>query len=423
MRYVIIGNSVAAINGVEGIRRVDPDGDITLISREPIHAYSRPLISYFLAGQVDARRMEYRPSAFYRDYGVTALLGQTAETLDVEKSEVILKGGRRIPYDRLLIATGGVPFVPPIKGAQAEGVTTFTTYDDAKALRRRVRGIKKAVILGGGLIGIKAMEGLQAHGVDITVVELMDRILGLVLDQTASGILERALEKEGVHLAKGTTIRKVVSGPDGKVTGILLEDGRDLEADHVIIAIGVRPNLSVVRETPVKTNRGILVDETMRTSIENIYAAGDVAEATDLLSGEKRVIPILPGAARQGKIAGMAMAGRDVPYLGGMVMNSVEVAGIPAISAGVMNPREGEGYEIKRLIRRKEGIYRKMVLKDNRLVGFILIGAIDRAGVYTGLIREHIDVRGFKNRLLDLDFGYIDFPRDLRSYKLSTVYM
>lgn len=423
MRYVIIGNSAAAVGGVEGIRRIDPEGEITLISKEPYPVYSRPLISYFLAGQVDARHMGYRPSSFYKDYGVAPLLGKEAETVDTEKSEVVLIDGQRIPYDRLLIATGGVPFVPPIKGVESRGVTTFTTYDDAKNLKRLVRGIKRVVILGGGLIGIKAMEGLQAHGVDITVVELMDRVLGLVLDKTASGILERELQREGIHLAKETTIREIAPDSEGKVSKVVLENGQALKVDHVIIAIGVRPNLSVVEGTSIKTNRGILADNTMRTNIPNVYAAGDVAEAVDLLSGERRVIPILPNAYRQGNVAGISMAGGEASYLGGLVMNSVEVGGIPAISAGIMNPPDGKGFEVKRFLDRKNHLYRKMVIRENRLVGFILIGAIDRAGIYTGLIRERIDVHPFKHRLLKMDFGVIDFPKDLRTYKLSTTYM
>ncbi len=423
MKYVIIGNSAAAIGGVEGIRRVDPEGEIILISKEPYATYSRPLISYFLAGQVDARHMAYRPASFYRDTGVTALLGREAARVDTEASRVILADGEAVSYDRLLIATGGVPFVPPIEGADAGGVTTFTTWDDAKALKRLAPSLKKVVILGGGLIGVKAMEGLQAHGIDITVVELMDRILGLVLDKTASGILEKKLVQEGVTLRKGTTIRKIVPGGDGKVREVLLENGESLEADHLIIAIGVRPNLRVAADTPIACGRGILVDDAMRTNVPHVYAAGDVAEATELLSGEKRVIPILPNAYRQGKIAGMAMAGQESAYLGGLVMNSVEVGGIPAISAGLMNPPEEAGYEVKRFLDKKNNVYRKMVLKDDRLIGFILIGAVDRAGIYTGLIRERIDVGPFKRRLLESDFGVIDFPRDLRSYKLSTVYM
>jgi len=423
MKYVIIGNSVAAIGGVEGIRQVDPEGEIILISKEPYATYSRPLISYFLAGKVDTRHMAYRPATFYKAHDVTALLGKEASRLDTKNAKVILTDGEEISYDRLLVATGGVPFVPPIKGIEAKGVTTFTTWDDAKALKRLVPALKKVVILGGGLIGVKAMEGLQAHGVDITVVELMDRILGLVLDKTASGILEKKLVQEGVTLKKGTTIKEIISGEDGKVREVSLENGETLEADHVIIAIGVRPNLEVVKDSLIECGRGILVDESMQTSVPNVFAAGDVAEAMELISGEKRVIPILPNAYRQGKIAGMTMAGREVPYLGGIVMNSVEVGGIPAISAGLMNPEEKAGYEVKRRLNKRENTYQKMVIKDNRLVGYILIGAVDRAGIYTGLIRERIDVKPFKNKLLDSDFGFIDFPKDLRSYKLSTTYM
>ncbi|NIA10476.1 MAG: FAD-dependent oxidoreductase [Nitrospiraceae bacterium] len=423
MKYVIIGNSAAAIGCVEGIRKYDSGGEILLVSKEPYATYSRPLISYYLAGQVDARHMGYRPASFYKTHRVTTLLGSEVVGLDTKDKTVRLSDSRELAYDKLLIATGGVPFVPPIEGSDAEGVMTFTTWDDAKRLKRLVPRLKKVVILGGGLIGIKAMEGLQAHGTDITVVELMDRILGLVLDKTATGFLERKLKEEGVHLVKETTIKKIHKDNADRAVGVTLENGRELATDQVIIAIGVRPNIGLVKDSPVKTNRGIVVDYFMRTSEADVYAAGDVAEAVDILYHEPRVIPILPNAYKQGKVAGSSMTGNETEYPGGMVMNSVEVGGIPAISAGIMNPPDDEGYEVKRLLDRKNAVYRKMVIKDNRLVGFILIGAIDRAGIYTGLIREGVDISPFKNHLTDLDFGVICFPKDLRTYKISNVYM
>jgi NAD(P)H-nitrite reductase large subunit len=423
MKYVIIGNSAAAIGCVEGIRKYDSNGEILLVSKESYATYSRPLISYYLAGQVDAKHMGYRPASFYKAHHVTALLDAEAVKLDTKDKTVRLTDGRELPYDKLLIATGGVPFVPPIEGSDAGGVMTFTTWDDAKRLKRLVPRLKKVVILGGGLIGIKAMEGLQPHGTDITVIELMDRILGLVLDKTAAGFLERKLKTEGIHLIRETTINKILKNDAGRAVGVTLQNGAELPADQIIIAIGVRPNTGLVKDSPVKTNRGIVVDSFMQTSETDVYAAGDVAEADDILHHEPRVIPILPNAYKQGKVAGSNMAGNKTEYPGGMVMNSVEVGGIPAISAGIMNPPENEGYEVKRFLDRENTVYRKMVIKDNRLVGFILIGAVDRAGIYTGLIRENVDVSPFKNRLTDLDFGVICFPKDLRTYKISTVCM
>jgi len=417
MRYVIIGNSAAAVGAIEGIRSCDKDGEITVISNESYRAYSRPLISYFLAREVDAGRMFYRDKNFYEKNKVRTMLGKKAVALDLEKKAVLLEDKQKVSYDKLLMATGGNPFVPPLKGLDKDNVFTFTTWDDAKKLDKLVDQIKKVVVIGGGLIGMKATEALQARGLKVVVVELADRVLSLALDKKASDMVEEQLRKVGVEVITDNTVTEI-TGPDRKVKGVILKDGSAIECDAVIVAIGVKPNTELVDGTEIDVNRGIVVDDNMRTNVPDVYAAGDVAEAPELLSEENRVIPIWPGAYSQGNVAGYHMAGGEKEYLGALPMNSIEFFGLPTISVGMSNAG-GKEFEVLSKYDPKEKSYKRIVLKDDVVVGALFIGAIDRAGIYTGLIKEKADVKNFKEELLSDNFGYVSFPKKLRIKKLQ----
>ncbi|MFW6119148.1 MAG: NAD(P)/FAD-dependent oxidoreductase [Planctomycetota bacterium] len=418
--YVIIGNSVAAMGAVAGIRSVDAERRITVISRESHHTYSRPLISYLLGGKVDEEGMLYRAADFYDRNNIRPTLGVEASCVNPEAKTVETDDGCTLCFDKLLIATGGDPIVPPdVEGVEADGVFTFTTWDDAREIEAYVEGhgVEKAVIVGGGLIGLKSMEALVERGIETTVVELADRILGATFDQTASELARRQLERAGVTVLCKTTVSRIEAA-EGEVSGAVLRDGTRLPCGLVIFAIGVRPNVAIVRGTSVEVDRGVVVDDGMRTSAEDVYAAGDVAQARLLLREGKRPIPIFPNAYRQGLIAGVNMAGGDATWKGGVAMNSVEVLGLPTISVGITSP-EGEGYDILSELGEDALRYKKIVLRDDRVVGAIFIGDIDRAGIITGLIREQIDVSGFKDLLLTEEFGLISLPREYRKHVVS----
>jgi NAD(P)H-nitrite reductase large subunit len=418
--YVIIGNSVAAMGAVAGIRSVDPERPITVISREPHHTYSRPLISYLLGGKVEEEGMLYREADFYDKNNVRPMLGVEVTGVDVEAGTVEMDDGRTVAYEELLIATGGDPIVPPdVEGAEADGVFTFTTWDDAREIEAYIEGhgVEKAVIVGGGLIGLKSMEALVERGIETTVVELADRILGATFDRTASELARRQLERAGVTVLCETTVSRIEAA-EGEVSGAVLRDGTRLPCGLLIFAIGVRPNVAIVRGTSVEVDRGVVVDDGMRTSADDVYAAGDVAQARLLLRKGKRPIPIFPNAYRQGLIAGANMAGGDATWKGGVAMNSVEVLGLPTISVGITSP-DGGGYDTLSELDEHALRYRKVVLRDDRVVGAIFIGDIDRAGIITGLIREQIDVSGFKDLLLTEEFGLISLPREYRKHVVS----
>ncbi|MBN2372280.1 NAD(P)/FAD-dependent oxidoreductase [bacterium] len=426
-KYLIIGNSAAAINAIEAIRERDKNGSIFLVSEETCHTYSRPLISYYLGNKVDEARMLYRPPSFYEDHDVRTCLGKRVVHLDVSAREAFMDDQTRILFDKLLIATGGAPFVPELPGADSEGVFTFTTLDDARHVKMFVSDhcVKKAVVIGGGLIGLKVTEALIDLSIQVTIVELSDRILSATFDRTASGIIERGLMKTGCSCITCNTVEKILKGKKNLVNGVVLKEGTKIDCGLVIMAIGVRPRLDLVRDTVIKINRGIMVDEYLKTSAEDIYAAGDVVETYDLIAGSPRPIAILPNAAQQGRIAGTNMAGGDKKYTGGIAMNSIEIAGIPTISVGLTDPAMIPGketqndFEILQEYNERDSLYKKVVIQGGRIIGIILAGKIDRAGIYTGLIKDRIDVSQVKDRLLKDDFGLLSLPKEYRKHLVT----
>lgn len=460
MHYVIIGNSAAAVGAVEGIRSRDKENPVTIISAEPYHTYSRPLISYFLGKKVKKENMFYRSKDFYTKNNATALLGSKVTKLRLSEQSLVLGGADTLSYDRLLLATGGTPFIPPIKGLNNEkpvdprrsevdekgvypnaaslprgsgqdqkpfsagNIFTFTNWDDAKVIARVAKKGAKALIIGGGLIGLKACEGLLALGVKVTIVELAERVLITALDARGSHLMLKHLRSLGVRVLTGTTVEEiaVADAKEGeKATHrATLKDGREIECDFIIVAIGVRPNLELIQGTPIMTNRGILVDNYMETSTPGVFAAGDVAETQDVIYGTRRVIPIWPNAYQQGKIAGMNMVSRDREYTGSFGMNSIEICGLPTISAGMVDAPANGYKEYRNLaqINPKKGSYRRFVIRDNKLIAAIMVGDIRKAGMFTSLIGNQVEIKSFINELTKDDFGYISLPDDMRREKL-----
>ncbi|MEK7397894.1 MAG: FAD-dependent oxidoreductase [Candidatus Poribacteria bacterium] len=414
-KYLIIGNSAGGIGAVEAIRKVDNEGTIAVLSDESYHTYSRPLISYFLADEIAYDKMFYRRSDFYEKKKVQAILGKKAVKIDFDNKAIVLEDGSQVGFESLLLATGGEPSVPKIAGMEVYDYSTFTTLNDALKLRDKLDNgsIKNAVILGGGLIGLKAAEGLFARGVDITVVEFANRVLSPVLDEIAAGLIQKVIEQKGVKVMPNHTIAEIV-GENGKVNGVILDKGERIDCDTVIVAIGVRPRIELVKDTPIKINRGIVVDKNMRTTVPNIYACGDCAEVYDFILDNYRLTPLWPTAHVGGRIAGFNMAGVEKEYVWGTGMNSVDFFGFPVISAGFINPPEGQEMEILIKNDPEKMIYKKFLIKDNRIVGMIFVNEVDRAGVILGLMRDKVDITPFKNEIILEDFGQIYIPENLR---------
>ncbi len=420
MRYVLIGNSAAGVGALEAIRKYDADGEIVIVSDEPHHTYSRPLISYYLGGRVGEDRMSYRPADFYARQHVTARLGERVIGVETRQRRVKLANNESIGYDRLLVATGGSPFVPKIEnGVRGRTFHTFTTWEDARCLKKAVQGVKHVVVLGGGLIGAKAAEGLSDLGIKTTIVELGPGLLNLALDDTASALLTEAAHGVGIEVLANNTVTRIETEGE-QVVGVRLKDDARVECGVVVVAIGVTPNTALLHGSEVAVNRGVLVDEQMATSAPDVYAAGDVAEAPSAQETARRVVPIWPNAYRMGKVAGSNMAGAKTSYDGSLAMNAVEVNHLPVISMG-LSRAQGPEFEVLTRLDPAARTYRKIVLRQNVVVGAILVNAIDRAGILTGLIRDKVDVRNFKDSLMDDRFGYVSMPRQLRRDRLETL--
>jgi len=383
LHHVIIGNSAAAIGAVESIRAHSPRDQITVISEEGEHCYSRPLISELLAGHVTLERMRYRGPAFYEERGVKAILGRRVVALDRDVKAVTLDDGGYVPYDRLLLATGSEPVIPSIDGLEGPGVHTFNSLADALALAKAAAGARRAVVVGGGLIGMKAAEALHHLGLRVTVVELAARILSSAFDQAAGRIMAERAAVAGVEIVTDNAAA-AVQRRLGQVTGLALVDGSELPADLLVLAVGVRPRAGLAREAGLEVDRGILVDERMATSDGSIFAAGDVAQGPEMITGTRRVLPLWPIAHRQGRAAGMAMVGEPSGYAGGVSMNSITLFGLPAMSAGLLAPEPGD---LELLAAGPDaGHYRKVIMREDRLVGALAVGQVDRFGILTGLL-------------------------------------
>ena len=415
-KYVIVGASVAGIGAVEAIREVDPKGTITVISDEQCPQYSRPMISDLVSGKATFEKMKCRDDQFWEKNGVQALTGRTAVSLNLADKYVSLDKGDRVNFEKLLVATGGKPFVPKIEGSDKDGVFTFTTLSDAESLAAKIEKAKSAVVIGAGLIGISVTEALVKRGLKVTMVELQDKILSLILDQTASEMVENVIRKAGVTIATGQTVKRILGKPEnGKVVGgVVLTSGEQVQCDLVIIAIGVIPRTELVSGTDVKTNRGILVDKFMRTNVQDVYASGDVAEAYDFVVGENRLLPLWPLAQLEGKVAGYNMAGKKADYPGGTAMSSLKYFGVPIISIGIANPKDPDAYESLVKHDPERGFYRKIVLKDNAIMGVTLVNGIEKAGVLFHLMKNGVNVKKFKQELISDDFCLATLPRSLR---------
>jgi NAD(P)H-nitrite reductase large subunit len=410
--YLIIGNSVAAVGAVEAIRQADIEGSIVVVSDEPHHVYSRPRISECLTNRASAESLSYRPSDFYQSHAVMPVLGVTAKEINNSRKTVRLKNGRTLSYKKLLFATGSRPAKPPIPGIDLPGVHYFTTLADAERLARDLSDIQAAVVIGGGLIGLQAAEALAAAGVGVTVVEMLDRILAQVVDERASSLVEARLAEHGISILTSCRVDEIVGGRSG-VSEVRLNNGTHLDCRAVVVAVGVTPRTELAESAGIKVNKGIPVDTFMQTSESDIYAAGDVAETLELLSGENRLIPIWPNAYAEGRAAGLAMAGRPTPYPGGISINAAHFAGFPIASAGFTSAVDG-CTELAELNERT-GYYRRIILKESVPIGMVVTGdAVERSGLIAGLIRNKTDVSSFVDKLARADFNTAHLPRELR---------
>lgn len=416
--YLIIGNSVGAIGAVEAIRSAGNDGSIAVVSDEPYHVYSRPRISELLTKHADAVAITYRPMDFYQVNGVTPILGDLATSVDSQKKTVRLADKKTLEYGSLLLATGSRAAKPPIPGIDLQGIHYFTTFAEAERLAGDIGGVSDAVVIGAGLIGLQAAEALAKIGVRVTVVEMLDRPLALAVDEHASALIRSRFEQNGVQFRLSSRVSEIMGDSLGRVSGVTLSDGSGLDCGILVVAAGVTPRTELAESADINTKRGIVIDNLMRTSADDIYAAGDVAEGGDLLLGGHRVLPIWPNAYLQGRTAGLTMTGRKAPYAGGVAMNAAHFFDYAVVSAGVTD----QSQDVTNLIEVNErtGYYRRIVVKDDMPIGMVMTGdAVDRAGLVLSLIRNKVNAGSFMDKLASPGFSIAHLPEELRELKKS----
>lgn len=412
-KYLIIGNGAAGIAAAERIRKLDQKGEVTILSAESYPVYSKCLIADFLAGKTPEKQLQIREEDFYQKKNLRFLPNAKVSKLEPVKHQVVTTDGRTLPYDKLLIATGSNATLPPIPGV--EKALRLNTLDDAKRIMAEAKGARRVIVIGGGFTGLEIAINLYKTGKEVTIIERTSRVLQEQLDEKAGRIIQHSLEEEGLRLVLGSTVtrvstpvlaklRKWVTGSEVKT--IHLADGRTLNADLLIVATGTKPNLSFAQESGLRINKGIIVDGRLQTSLPDVYAAGDVVETVDAVSGTVSLSPIWPNAVIQGEVAGANMAGQPTefsPLIG--MQNACEFREIPTISMGITEP-EGPGYEIYLDERPTETVYRKVVIKDDVIVGMLFLGEIRNAGVIGELIRQKTNVAKWKKNILNPNFGY-----------------
>ena len=395
MRHVIVGKGPAGVVAAETLRALEPGAEITLIGDEPEPAYSRMAIPYLLAGQIgeEGTWLRHDPDHFDR-IGVEQVEARV-ESLDCEDSLIVLSDGERFRYDRLLLATGSSPVAPAIAGLELPAVRHCWTLEDARHIVAHAREGSRVVLMGAGFIGCIIMEALKARGVALTVVEAGDRMVPRMMDQVAGNMIKQWCIDRGIDVRTSTRILQVEA--EGEGLRLECDNGEPLSADLLVVATGVRPNTAFLEGSGVETGQGIRVDSRQQSSVEGIYAAGDVCEGVNWFGGHG-VHALQPMAVETARVAALNMAGRETDHVGSMDMNLLDTLGLIAVSYGQWMGVEGG--DTASLLNEAENRYIQLQFDGDRLVGAITLGITDHVGALRGLIQSRCRLDGWKSRLM-----------------------
>ncbi len=395
MNVLILGAGPAGVAAAEALRKHEPGAEIVVLSAEPYPPYSPPgMVDHFLTG---SKAHLWRGEDWPERLGIDYRSGVTATAVEPDAHRVKLDQGSPLEYDKLVVATGSRLYAP-LEGAELEGVSNFKSLGAAEALIEEVKKgeAKTALIVGAGFIGMEIALLLHELGVAVTQIEMLDQVMPRMLDRESAGFALEVMQERGIEMRLNTEAKAFVG--DRRATGVQLDSGETLEAEILIAATGVKPNLDFLEGSGIAYDWGITVDEHLKTSDPDVYAAGDVVEAPDRLTGERYVHAIFPNAVAQGELAGLNLAGFDISYEGADRMNSLKHLGLQVMAVGLK-----EGDEVLRA--QNNGNLRTIYLQDNRLVGFQLVGDIHPAGIFRSLMNRGEDIKALKDRLLDPRFG------------------
>lgn len=408
MRHVIIGGGPAGLRAAEKIRESDPEAKITIFSSEKERPYARYMLPELLSGDRGERSLYFQPTDFFSEKRIELITGETVEEIDTGRGTISTASGKH-EYDRLLIATGGRPSLPRSSLLNIKGVFVLRTLADARAIDSYLRNeaVKRAAVVGGGIVGLKVAYMLSRRGIDVSIVEQESRLLPRVLDSDSLTPISRLCWKNGFKLLLDERFREfLTSERDGKVSHLVTYSGRSIRCRAAVMCPGAVPNVALAKAAGIMLRRGIVVDEHMRTSFKNVFAAGDAVETLNAATGRTEIMPLWPNAVEQGRVAGENMAGSESTYAGGVWQNSLDMFGLSVVTLGQAHTATKTA-KTKVLLSPglKQGRGVRLVFMGERLIGATLLGDTRNVRHYRRLIAERIPAWDFREELLDENFN------------------
>ncbi len=382
VRYVIIGGGPAGIFAAEAIRRRDVASSIVIVTEEGEIARSPVMLTYLIGGQVPRERVRFRDPSWEKRNRIDLKLWRKVIALETSSQKLIMEKGEEVPYDRLLIATGSSPISLPVPGAGLKGVRSIRQVSDAEVISGAIPSLLQVIIIGGGFIGLKIASHLKERGIEVLILEKENRLAPRMFDVQASHFLVDLLGRKGMRVETSVEVEEIL-GKAGQVSAVRMRDGRIFPGQMVIQSVGVKPNTAFLAGSGIALEMGIPVNPLMETNIPGVYAAGDVAATVDSNTGERMNNATWPAASRQGTVAGTNMSGGKVSYLHNLSLNALQLCGIPIMAAGNSGETNGRG-----LVEEGPDFYRKILLQDGRITGFILIGEVCQAGFLLALMKK-----------------------------------
>jgi len=395
-KYIIIGNSIAANAAAESIRKSDRQGDILMFSKEKVPFYYVPALPEYLSGEKNLQSITIHDERWYAANNIQLHLDTEIIAVNAAARTITAKNGKSYSYEKLLLATGGYSFIPPIKGADQEGVYALRTFADAESIKKKTSSSSELVLIGGGLLGLEAGNGLRKAGLRVSVIEFFPRLLPRQMDPEGAAILRQQMETMGFSFFLGAKTKEIIR--ESNRLSVYLESGEKIPADMVLVSAGVRPEVTLAKSIGLGIDKGLKVDDSMRTPIDTIYAAGDIIEHRGVYYG------IWPAAMDQGSVAGTNMAGGNAQYQGTVMSNTLKVVGISLSAAGDI---DADG-KLTALISKDDtrGIYRKFVIKDDILVGTILFGDSSGSSEIIDAVKNKKNIASMKNDIIKPGFDF-----------------
>ena len=397
MRIVIIGNGLSGTILAKTLRELDPEAQVVLLGEEKHLYYPRPNLIEYLAGNLPFARLFAFRQEWYTEQRLELHLEQRVTEISRDSQTVETSGGETFPYDRLVLANGAFASIPPFRGADKRGVFTLRSLDDAQAILEYMERHPRLAVIGGGLLGLEIARAVHARGGKVDVYEFFPRLLPRQLDASGAEVLKKQIERLGIGVHLDVATEEILGAEEAD--GLRFKDSGESPADMVIVAAGVRPRIDLARNAGLETDKGIVVDDMLRTSDPNIFAAGDSVQHRG------RIYGIIPASFQQARTAAHTLLGRSQTYEGTVPSNTLKVMGVSVTSIGLVNPEPGTAQEFRHEVP-DQGLYKKLVIQDGRLTGAIWMGTKKGVNEINRLVAEKADVSRWMDRLLDEEFDY-----------------